>query len=294
MSEQPVKTEDFVGLRRSDARRGPGLLLGTAVVSFREAVAAGLAAWGVSPHAVTWTAFAVSAAAAVCFLLGAGHAGPWVADGPVGSSWWPMAGAALLLASAGLDMLDGALARARHVQSDFGAVLDSTLDRVSELLVYGGCAAFFALHGNATYVALSMLAFGSSALVSYVKARVENFGVSCRVGYWQRGERMVLFVVAAAAGHVPAALWMFAIGPWFTVVRRVRHGRALLVGSGGDGTDASGPEMTRRYPRGSLGYDLSIAILVAFLIVAPWVHPLFSAAADPLRALAGSMAPVGQ
>ena len=104
----------------------------------------------------------------------------------------------MLLLSAVLDMLDGALARAGQRQSDFGAVLDSTLDRVAELAVYVGCAAHFALRGNATFAALSLVAFGASFLVSYTKARIENFGVPCRVGYWQRGERLVLF---AAAGQ---------------------------------------------------------------------------------------------
>ncbi|MHC4079699.1 MAG: CDP-alcohol phosphatidyltransferase family protein [Planctomycetota bacterium] len=279
MSEQPVKTGDFVQLRRSGARPGAGLLLGTAVVRFCDAAARGLAAIGVGPNAVTWTGLAVAGAAAVCFLFGAGHVAPWEAGGTAAWSWWPVMGAVLLLLSAALDMLDGALARAGDCQSDYGALLDSSLDRVAETLVYLGCAAHFALAGNATFAALSLLAVGGSFLVSYTKARAENFGVRGSVGYWQRGERLVLFVVAAAAGHVPAALWLLAVGPWFTVVRRLRSARAALQGG------TNGPAV-RRWPRGSLGYDLGTAVLVAYLIAAPWLHPVFTAAADPLRSVA--------
>jgi phosphatidylglycerophosphate synthase len=182
-------------------------------------------------------------------------------------------------------MLDGALARAGKRQSDFGAVLDSTLDRVAELALYVGCAAHFALHGNATFAALSLVAFGAATMVSYTKARIENFGVPCRVGYWQRGERLVLFAAAAIMGHVPAALWMFAVGPWFTVLRRVLVGRALLAAKGGDGSGVVERLTTRRYPRGSLGYDVGTVILGAYLLAAPWVHPVFTAGADPLRSL---------
>jgi phosphatidylglycerophosphate synthase len=280
MSEQPAKSGDFVQLRRSGARPGAGLLLGTAVVRFRDAVAGGLAAAGIGPDAITWLGLVVAGASGMCFLLGAGHAAPWEAAGAEASSWWPVIGAALLLLSATLDMLDGALARVRDAQTASGALLDSTLDRVGELLVYLGCAVHFALAGNATFAALSVLAVGASFMVSYTKARAENLGARGSVGYWQRGERLVLFTIAALAGHVPAALWMLALAPWLTVARRLQFGRAALSGAGGGGR---GETATRRWPRGSLVYDLWTVIVVAYLIAAPWLHPVFTAAADPLR-----------
>jgi CDP-diacylglycerol--glycerol-3-phosphate 3-phosphatidyltransferase len=287
MSEHPVKTGDFTRLRRSGARPGLGLLLGTAVVGLRDAVAGGLAARGVGPDALTWSGLVLAGAAAACFFLGAGDAGPWAASagGTAAGSWWPVAGGAALLLTATLDMLDGALARAGGRASDFGALLDSTLDRVGELLVYLGCAAHFALAGNATYAALGLLAVGGSFLVSYTKARAENVGVPCAVGFWQRGERLVLFVVAAVAGHVPAGLWMLAVGPWFTVSRRLRAARAVLSGQ----ADERGEGLRRlaiwRWPRGSLGHDLCTVIVAAYLLAAPWLSPVFTAGADPLRSL---------
>jgi CDP-diacylglycerol--glycerol-3-phosphate 3-phosphatidyltransferase len=285
MSEQPVRMRDFAELRGSGARPGPGLLVGAAVMRGRDAVVGVIAALGISPAAVTWTGLIASLAAGACLFRGAGHAGPWVTGGPPTGSWWPPAAAGLLLLSACLDGLDGALARAAGRQSAFGAVLDSTLDRVAELAVFLGCAAYFAGAGNVTYVVLCLSAFGSSSLVSYTKARVENFGVPCGVGYWQRGERLVLLAAAAAVGHAPAALWMLAIGPWFTVVRRVRVGRALLAAGDGRADGAVERLTRRRFPRGSLGRDLWTAVLAAYVLAAPALCTLFTAAADPLRAI---------
>jgi CDP-diacylglycerol--glycerol-3-phosphate 3-phosphatidyltransferase len=283
MSEQPVRTGEFAELRGSGALPGAGLLVGMTLNRLRDAGVRGLVATGLGPNAVTWLALVASLAAAACFVVGAGDTGPWSADAAAG--WWPLAGGAFLLVSACLDALDGALARASGHQTEVGAVLDSTLDRVAELVVLLGCAVHFALAGNATYVALCLLAFGGSSSVSYVKARVEDFGVPCRVGFWQRGERLVFLVVAAAVGHVPAALWMLAIGPWFTVVRRVLVGRALLARRASGQADELGRLAQRRFPRGSLGYDLWTVVLAVYVFGAPMLCPLFTAGADPLRSI---------
>jgi CDP-diacylglycerol--glycerol-3-phosphate 3-phosphatidyltransferase len=265
------------------------LLLGTAVVRLRDGAVGALALAGIGPNLVTWTGLVLAAAAGACFAVGAGHAPPWEPARGAVSSWWPIIGGLVLLVSAWMDMLDGALARAAKTQSGFGALLDSTLDRFADLFVYLGCAVYFALAGNVTYVVLCMLATGSAFLVSYVKARAENLVSACGGGYWQRGERLLLFVGAALAGHVPAGLWLLAVGPLFTVAYRIRLGRAQLSGAQGPGSaDGSGGARglaVWRYPRGSLGYDLCTAIMIAFLLVAPWVRPVFTGGADPLRSL---------
>ncbi|MHC4416483.1 MAG: CDP-alcohol phosphatidyltransferase family protein [Planctomycetota bacterium] len=286
MGEAPGKTGDFVNLRRSGARPGAGLILGTAVGRARDAVAGALVAAGVSPNVLSWVGFVMACGAAVCFGAGAGHALPWEGARAAVASWWPIIGAVFLAASGSVDMLDGALARRGRLQSDFGALLDSTLDRLSDLVIFLGCAIHFALAGNVTLVVLSILAIGSGFLVSYVKARAENLVDRCSVGYWQRGERLVIFVVAALVGHVPAGLWLLAVGPMFTVARRVRHGYVLLSGTGGRDPDGWGQRLAIWHsPRGSLGYDLCTALLVGFVLVAPWIHPVFTGSADPLRTI---------
>jgi phosphatidylglycerophosphate synthase len=165
-------------------------------------------------------------------------------------------------------------------------VLDSVVDRLSDCVIYLGCAVYFAGAGNVTLVGLSALAMASAFLVSYVKARAENVIDRCGVGYWQRAERIGVFLLAAYVGHVPAALWLLSIGPLFTVAARVRHAGASLAGSA-PSTAAAGGLAIWRSPRGSIGYDVVMASHLAFVIVAPFVHAVFAGDTDPLGVLLG-------
>ncbi len=129
---------------------------------------------GIPPSAITVGSAAFAAVAA--FLLGSGHLslGGWV-----------------YLFGASLDLVDGRVARAQGTSSKAGAFLDSTLDRVAELLVFAALAVYFR-QGAALYAALA--AAGSSVLVSYGRARGEALGASreASVGGMQRAERVVL------------------------------------------------------------------------------------------------------
>ena len=73
-----------------------------------------------------------------------------------------------------MDVLDGAVARMGRLESGFGAVLDSTLDRLSDSAVFMACAVHFAWTGNVTYVCLSLMALANAYPISSVKARAEN------------------------------------------------------------------------------------------------------------------------
>ena len=291
MSETDAEPREFRPLRRAGARRGLGLAIGMSFVRTRDALARGLLAVGATPNMLTVAGFGATCVAGVCFLVGAGHllpgGGP---NAPAPISWWPLLAAVFLTLAGAMDMLDGALARTGSLQSRFGEVLDSFLDRCSDLAIYVGCALHFALVGNLTYVALSLLGLSNALLTSYVKARAENVVESCGVGYWQRGERIAAFIIAGFAGHVPAALWLTGVLPLFTVVRRVRHVRGLLSESGKSWEPTGLMQFLTpwRHPRGSIGYDLVTGVNIAVLIAGPWVWPFLYARSDPLRsALAG-------
>ncbi len=189
-----------------------------------------------------------------------------------------------MFVSGGFDMLDGAIARLGNRFSRFGAVWDSTLDRCSDLAIFMGCAAYFTVAANVTYVMLSFLAAGAAVLTSYIKARSENLIDKCDVGYWQRGERVAAVLIAAAAGHLPTMLWLLATTPWLTVLRRVRYVHQRMSG---DGRPWEPPALLRRlmvwrHPRGSIGYDIATGLNILFLIIGPWVCPFLYAEADPL------------
>jgi CDP-diacylglycerol--glycerol-3-phosphate 3-phosphatidyltransferase len=127
-----------------------------------------------------------------------------------------------------LDLLDGALARARGGGSVFGAVLDSTLDRASDAAVFGALVWWFAGPGdNRLLLLLALLCLVLGVLTSYVKARAEGVGIACDVGIVERTERLILVLVGTGLSGlgVPwalhAALWLLLVGSAVTVGQRI-------------------------------------------------------------------------
>jgi CDP-diacylglycerol--glycerol-3-phosphate 3-phosphatidyltransferase len=127
-----------------------------------------------------------------------------------------------------LDLLDGALARARGGGSVFGAVLDSTLDRASDAAVFGALVWWFAAAGdNRLLMLLALLCLVLGVLTSYVKARAQGVGIPCDVGIVERTERLILVLVGTGlsglgvpwALHV--ALWLLLVGSAVTVGQRI-------------------------------------------------------------------------
>jgi CDP-diacylglycerol---glycerol-3-phosphate 3-phosphatidyltransferase len=131
---------------------------------------------------------------------------------------------ALCLAVAGvLDILDGALARASGQVSPFGAFLDSVLDRYSDLLVLAGLVFLFARLGRMEVVVAALLALLGTVMVSYTRARAESIDVECRVGFMERGERMLVLILGALLDLLVPAIWVVALGANATAVHRIAH-----------------------------------------------------------------------
>src|SRR5258707_15007647 len=127
------------------------------------------------------------------------------------------------------DMLDGALARVKGSTGSFGAFLDSTLDRIADASVFSGLAAWFVLGGHSRLMAgVALFCLVAGALVSYAKARAEGLGLRCDVGLVERGERLLIALVAAGLWGLgvpyilPAGLWGLAVASAFTFGPRVR------------------------------------------------------------------------
>jgi CDP-diacylglycerol--glycerol-3-phosphate 3-phosphatidyltransferase len=157
--------------------------------------------------------------------------------------------AALLLALAGVcDILDGELARGTGTASRFGAFLDSTLDRLSEAAVLLGLMGFYlrnlfalVLHPERALYQISTgldpltwavvaftaaLALVGSFMVSYTRARAEGLGLDCKVGWFERPERLVLLVLAGLLKvfwAMSAALLLLALLSFATAAQRVAH-----------------------------------------------------------------------
>jgi len=121
------------------------------------------------------------------------------------------------------DMLDGALARLAQKVTPFGAFLDSTLDRVSEGVVFAAIGYLMAVEGRSIEVGLVVLALLGSILVSYTRARAEALGVECKVGLMSRPERVILIAIGLFFDVLPYVIYIMLALTVFTVFQRVIH-----------------------------------------------------------------------
>lgn len=179
-------------------------------------VAGALAKMGVSPNMVTFAG-----------LVGAGVSAWLISEGML----W--VGGIVMLFAGVLDLFDGALARSTGQDSPFGALLDSVVDRVSEIVVLLGLLLYYAQADSLPGVVLVYLAVGGSVMVSYLRARSEGLGIDCKVGVMTRPERVAALGFGLIVGHwvpvvVLVVLGVIAALTILTTVQRLFHtGRSL-------------------------------------------------------------------
>lgn len=130
-------------------------------------------------------------------------------------------GGVVALIAAIFDMLDGRVARLRGRETRFGAYLDSTMDRYSDMLLYMGLLILYArLDRNELMVLVWVAAFGSF-MTSYARARAESLIPRCPVGLMERPERVVLIIAGALLNRMVAVLWVIAILSNVTAIQRI-------------------------------------------------------------------------
>ena len=142
-----------------------------------------------------------------------------------GMGWFFSAGVALIVANL-FDMLDGQVARLSGRVTRFGGFLDSSLDRLSDMVVFVGLMVFYArdlpFHSTLN-VFLAGAGLMGSVMVSYASARAESLIPKCDVGFLRRPERVVLFIIGALSTRMPAVLWVLAVGSYWTFAHRMYH-----------------------------------------------------------------------
>ncbi len=128
------------------------------------------------------------------------------------------------------DLLDGLIARAKGTSSKWGAFLDSSSDRVADSAIFGSIAMWYAGDGKSLPLAgAAIYALAAGGIISYVKARAESLGFDCNTGFAERGERLLIVLVAAAIGGLgvpwllPAALWFLCAATTITIGQRLVH-----------------------------------------------------------------------
>jgi CDP-diacylglycerol--glycerol-3-phosphate 3-phosphatidyltransferase len=132
--------------------------------------------------------------------------------------------AGFVLILAGLfDMLDGEVARVTRSVSAFGAFYDSVIDRYSDVIILQGLMVYYARKQMLGYVVLVGIAFMGAVLTSYARARAESLIPSCKIGFMERPERIVLLIIGALSHRMEAVLWILAVlGNW-TVFDRIYY-----------------------------------------------------------------------
>lgn len=152
-----------------------------------------------------------------------------------GFGYFFWAGVILIIANL-FDMLDGNVARVTGRVTRFGGFLDSSLDRLSDMVVFVGLMIFYARdteYHSTLNVFLTGAALMGSVLVSYTSARAESLIPKCDVGFLRRPERVVLLIIGALSTHpgssnlfanrMPAVLWLLAVGSYWTFAHRMFH-----------------------------------------------------------------------
>ena len=196
-----------------------GASIGRGATKILDTLVRWVAYGGVHPNMLTVIGVSINI---ICGLLfGFGH------------FFW--AGIVLILANL-FDMLDGNVARLTGKTSKFGGFLDSTLDRLSDMVVFLGIMIFYASNTpsrSVLNVFLCGAAMIGSVMVSYTSARSESIIPKNDVGFLRRPERIVLFIIGALstfphsdnffANRMPQVLWVLAIGSIWTFIHRVYH-----------------------------------------------------------------------
>lgn len=137
----------------------------------------------------------------------------------------------IIIGSGFFDLVDGEVARAQNRVTRFGAFFDSVVDRYSDASQFFGLLVFYARGDRFFYVVLTAYVIVSAIMVSYSRARAESLIGSCRVGFMERPERLVLVILGALFNRMAPALWVIAVLSTITVIHRVQYTWARTNGS---------------------------------------------------------------
>lgn len=130
-------------------------------------------------------------------------------------------GALLIFVGGCFDILDGAVARTQGRATDFGAFLDSVLDRISDAALFLAISWHFHVAGNTTIAVISVMSMIGALMISYTRARAEGIGKKCSAGLMERTERIVLLTIACLTGFLAPILWIMLVLTWITVIQRI-------------------------------------------------------------------------
>ena len=192
---------------------------------------------------------------------------------------WALADGRFLLAGAIMvgasvfDFIDGKVAVETGQMSLFGAFWDSVIDRFSDLALSVGLIALYASLGRIDYVLITSVAMVFATMTSYTRARAESLIPRCKVGFMERPERIVLFMIGAFTNRMAAVMWVIGVLSVVTVANRIQYTYLVL-------NDRPQPKpggvfgfLVRAFywteERATLPYDLWVIAILAFVWLTP-------------------------
>src|SRR5215208_1088406 len=220
-------------------------------------------ALGIHPNVLTLIGVLINVGAAIA--LGRGH--------------FILAGVIMIVANI-FDFIDGKVAYITNTVSRFGAFWDSTLDRFSDIALFLGLIYLYASLRRTDYVMVAALAMMFSIMTSYARARAESLIDKCKVGFMERPERIVLFMIGAFPPfRMAAVLWVILILSIVTVANRIHYTYLALNNKPiPNGSNIVSTVFWRAFfwrdERGTLPYDLWVIAILAFVWLTPpdWLN----------------------
>jgi len=183
-----------------------------------------------------------------------------------------LAGVIMIVANI-FDFIDGKVAYELHLESKFGAFWDSTLDRFSDLALLTGLIFLYSKVGRSDYVLVAALTLIFSIMTSYARARAESLVEKCKVGFMERPERIVLFMIGAFTNRMAGVLWVILVLSILAVANRIYYTYLALNGLPMPPKEGPAGWFNRAFfwtdERATLPYDLWVIAILAFVWLTP-------------------------
>ena len=187
-----------------------------------------------------------------------------------------LAGVIMIIANI-FDFIDGKVAHRLQLQSAFGAFWDSTLDRFSDLALLTGLIFLYSRLGRSDYVLVASLTLIFSIMTSYARARAESLVEKCKVGFMERPERIVLFMIGAFTNRMAGVLWVILALSILAVANRIYYTYLALNKLPMPSKEGSMGWFNRAFfwtdERATLPYDIWVIAILAFVWLTPpdWI-----------------------
>jgi CDP-diacylglycerol--glycerol-3-phosphate 3-phosphatidyltransferase len=210
----------------------------------------------IHPNVLTFTGVLISIAAG--WALSQGHF---------------LSAGVIMVAASVFDFIDGKVATATGTMSEFGGFWDSVIDRFSDLALSVGLIVLYARHGSTDYVLITSIAMVFATMTSYTRARAESLITKCKVGFMERPERIVLFMIGAFTNRMAAVMWVIGVLSIVTVLNRIQFTYLELNKRPQPSRDGLGGLFVRAFywtdDRATLPYDAWVIAILAFVWLTP-------------------------